>query len=131
MLECVLLESHEVIIIFQNQKSQQQSQILRPNYKRISLSLKIDTKVSVLISKIETGYTESQSPSQHSKTGVAHPCLFLIFKSYQKLGMQVQLYAICSSLKMILIFLILTTNHCREWSSRNIYLRQLPGSVNI
>ena len=49
MLECVLLESHEVITTFQNQKSQQQSQILRPNYKRISLSLKIDTKVSVLI----------------------------------------------------------------------------------
>ena len=49
MLECVLLESHEVIIIFLTQKSQQQSQILRPNYKRISLSLKIDIKVSVLI----------------------------------------------------------------------------------
>ena len=49
MLECVLLESHEVIIIFRNQKSQQQSQILKPNYKLISLSLKIDTKVSVLI----------------------------------------------------------------------------------
>ena len=55
----MLLESHEVIIIFRNQKSQQQSQILRPNYKRISLSLKIDTKVSVLISKIETGYSLS------------------------------------------------------------------------
>ena len=131
MLECVLLESHEVIIIFLTQKSQQQSQILRPNYKRISLSLKIDTKVSVLISEIETGYTESQSQSQHSKTGVAHPWLFLVFKSYQKLGMQVQIYAICSSLKMILLFLIFTTNHCRKLSSRNTYLRQLPSSVNI
>ena len=73
MLECVLLESLEVIIIFRNQKSQQQSQILRPNYKRMSLSIKIDTKVSVLLSKIETRYTESQSQSQHAKTGVAHP----------------------------------------------------------
>ena len=69
--------------------------MLRPNYKLISLSLKIDTKVSVL-SKIETGYTESQSQSQHAKLMCHIPELFLIFKSYQKLGMQVQLYAICS-----------------------------------
>ena len=34
-------------------------------------------------------------------------------------------------LKMILLFLIFTTNHCRKLSSRNTYLRQLPGSVNI
>ena len=31
------------------------------------------SKVSVSVSKIETGYTESQS--QHAKTGLAHPCL--------------------------------------------------------
>ena len=32
-------------------------------------------KVSVSVSRIETSYTESQSQSQHAKTGLAHPCL--------------------------------------------------------
>ena len=43
-------------------KSQSQSQNLIPI-----------SKVSVSVSQIETGYTESQS--QHAKTGLAHPCL--------------------------------------------------------
>ena len=44
-------------------KSQSQSQNLIPVLK-----------VSVSVSKIETGYTKSQSQSQHAKTGLAHPC---------------------------------------------------------
>ena len=43
-------------------KSQFQSQNLIPILK-----------VSVSLSTIETGYTESQSQSQHSKTGFSHP----------------------------------------------------------
>ena len=53
-----------LIFLDQFMKSQSQSQNL------ITI-----LKVSVSVSKIETGYTECQSQSQHAKTGLAHPCI--------------------------------------------------------
>ena len=59
--------------LYQRQKSQYQSQFLRPSYKLSVSKFYTILKVSVSVSKIETGYTDSQSESQYAKTGLAHP----------------------------------------------------------
>ena len=42
--------------------------------KSQSQNLISNLKVTVSVSKIETGYTEAQSQSQHAKSGLAYPC---------------------------------------------------------
>ena len=81
----------KLFFLLKNQKSQYQSQFLRPNTK-VSVSVSIFETIfiksqsrsqnlipilKVSVSKIETGYTESQSQSQHAKPGLAHPWLEL------------------------------------------------------